>query len=98
RKEQVYFKGYGGFFRKILHAFDHIFAQNQETINLLNSIDYYKTTLTGDTRYDNVRAISQRPKDFPEIANFIDRRPTIVVGSAWEEDMALIIPFINQHP
>lgn len=98
RKGQVYFKGYGGFFRKMLHAFDHIFAQNQETINLLNSIDYYKTTLTGDTRYDNVRAISQRPRDFPEIANFIDLQPTIVVGSAWEEDMALIIPFINQHP
>ena len=98
RKDQVYFKGYGGFFRKILHSFDHIFAQNKETVDLLSSIHYHKATLTGDTRYDNVRAISQRPKDFPEIARFIDHQPTIVIGSAWEEDMALIIPFINRHP
>jgi len=30
RKNQIYFRKYGSFFRKVLYAFDHIFVQNQE--------------------------------------------------------------------
>lgn len=95
RKDQIYFKSYGQFFRKVLKSFDHIFTQNQQTYDLLKSIHYNKVTFTGDTRYDNVKSISQNPTSFPEIKNFIQNRPVIVVGSAWEEDMDLIIPFIN---
>lgn len=98
RADQVYFKFYGGFFRKILKSFAHIFTQNQETIDLLDGIGIDQTTLTGDTRYDRVKQISKGPKDFPEIKAFVEKKPVLVVGSAWEEDMELILPFINAHP
>ncbi|MDN3669613.1 glycosyltransferase N-terminal domain-containing protein [Echinicola jeungdonensis] len=97
RKSQIYFKPYGGFFRKLLRAFDHIFTQNQDTLSLLNGIGVGPTTMTGDTRYDNVYAISQHPKKFSEIAEVFDGKPTIVVGSAWQQDMEMIIPFINRQ-
>jgi 3-deoxy-D-manno-octulosonic-acid transferase len=98
REEQIYFKEYGGFFRKVLQNFDHIFTQNQQTVELLKSIQYDRVTVTGDTRFDNVKSISLKPKSFPLIENFIKDKPVIVVGSAWEEDMALIIPFISAFP
>lgn len=95
RPDQIYFKSYGGFFRKILYCFDYIFTQNPETVELLKKIHYDRTTVTGDTRYDNVDAISKNPKKFTAIETFVQSMPVIVVGSAWEEDMALIIPFLN---
>lgn len=98
RKDQMYFKNYGHFFRKVLRSFDHIFTQNQETVDLLKSIEYKKVSLTGDTRYDNVHATSQKPKKFPLIKSFVQERPVMVVGSAWEEDMELILPIIESFP
>ena len=97
RPEQVYFKSYGGFFRKTLKSFDHIFTQNRTSIDLLTTIGYSSTSLTGDTRFDNVRALSQSPKKFEEIEKWIGGKPVIVVGSAWQEDMDLLIPLINSH-
>src|SRR5690606_35637678 len=95
RPDQVYFKSYGGFFREVLTSIDHIFTQNQQSVALLNSIGYHQVTVAGDTRYDNVHAISQNPKRFPELDAFAQGKRVMVIGSAWEEDMALIIPFIN---
>jgi 3-deoxy-D-manno-octulosonic-acid transferase len=96
RNEQIYFKSYGGFFRKILFSFDHIFCQNVQTQKLLESAGYKETTLAGDTRYDRVNVIAGNPKPFPELDPYFKSKPTIVVGSAWEEDMKLIVPMINK--
>src|SRR5262249_43550259 len=38
RPDQVFFKSYGGVFRKILQNFDYFFVQNDESIKLLQSI------------------------------------------------------------
>ena len=95
RPDQIYFKSYGGFFQKILKSFDHIFVQNQTTLDLLTTIGFSAASLTGDTRFDNVESHSRSPKKFPEIENWIRGRRTVVVGSAWQEDMDLIIPLIN---
>ena len=38
RKEQVFFKWYGGFFRNMLACFDKIFVQNKESQDLLKGI------------------------------------------------------------
>ncbi|WP_200975793.1 3-deoxy-D-manno-octulosonic acid transferase [Echinicola sp. 20G] len=97
RKEQIYFKPYGSFFRKVLKCFDHIYTQNQQTVKLLDEIGVTNVSIAGDTRYDNVQVISEAPKVFPEVEAFVGTDPVIVVGSAWEEDMELIIPFINKH-
>lgn len=94
RKEQVYFKFYGGFFRDVLRSFDHIFTQNQLSAKLLKEIGYDQSTVAGDPRFDNVAAISQHPKFFPEVAGHI-KSPVMVMGSVWQEDMDLLVPYIN---
>ncbi|AWW31353.1 3-deoxy-D-manno-octulosonic acid transferase [Echinicola strongylocentroti] len=97
RREQVYFQFYGGFFRKVLKCFDHIYTQNVQTQQLLQEIGISQTTVTGDTRYDNVQAISQSPKVFPEIEALFGDKKVMVVGSAWQEDMDVLLPFVNSH-
>ncbi|WP_215223344.1 3-deoxy-D-manno-octulosonic acid transferase [Echinicola shivajiensis] len=97
RKEQVYFQSYGGFFRKVLKSFDHIFTQNKQTEDLLRKIEVEQVSIAGDTRFDNVQAISENPKKFPKLESFVNGAPVIVIGSAWQEDMDLIIPFINKY-
>ncbi len=96
REDQIYFQVFGSFFRKVLRSFDHIFTQNERSIDLLNQIKITNCTLTGDTRFDRVSEISKEPKAFKEIETFYQGRKTIVIGSAWEEDMAIWIPWINQ--
>jgi 3-deoxy-D-manno-octulosonic-acid transferase len=96
RSDQIYFSWYGGFFTKILLNFDHIFTQNQKTADLLVEIGYTTWTVAGDPRYDNVQAISLSPKSFPEISGGIQKR-VVVAGSVWQEDMDLLIPYINSH-
>jgi 3-deoxy-D-manno-octulosonic-acid transferase len=98
RENQIYFRKYGGFFKKVLMSFDHIFTQDQHSLDLLNSISYKKGTLTGDTRFDNVKANSQKPKSFPLIEKFIEDKEVLVVGSAWEEDMTILIPLMSANP
>ncbi|SHN20141.1 3-deoxy-D-manno-octulosonic-acid transferase [Cyclobacterium lianum] len=95
RKEQVYFKWYGSFFRRLLFQFDHIFTQNSRSKDLLEGIGMTRVAITGDPRYDNVARISAQPKSFPEIRQRITA-PVMVLGSVWQEDMDLLIPWINE--
>lgn len=98
REKQIYFRKYGWFFRKVLMSFDHIFTQDHPSMDLLHSISYEKATLTGDTRFDNVKANSQKPTSYPMIEKFVKGQEVFVVGSAWEEDMSILIPFMSANP
>ena len=98
RPEQSYFAWYGKFFRRMLAQMDWIFTQNKASIQLLTSLKITKASLTGDTRFDRVAATAAQPLDFPAIKNWIQGRPTVVIGSAWEEDMSLLIPLIQSKP
>lgn len=98
REDHPFFGVFGFFFRQNLFAMDWIFTQNQKSLNLLESIGYTKTSLAGDTRFDRVAATAASPKDLPEIRDWVGNRQAIVVGSAWDEDMKLLIPLINSRP
>lgn len=97
RPDHIYFRN-NGFFRKILFKLDYIFTQNQQSINLLNSIGFEKAEIAGDTRFDRVMATASSPKEFSEIKKWVGEKPAVVVGSAWEEDMQILIPLINSRP
>lgn len=98
REDQSFFGVLGSFFRQNLIAMDWIFTQNEKSLELLASIGFSNSSLAGDTRFDRVAATAKSPKDLPEIAAWIGKNPVIVVGSAWEEDMKLLIPLINSRP
>ncbi len=98
RPEQVFFKFYGGFYRKLLTYFDCILVQNQQSLALLNSIGIYSCTIAGDTRFDRVKAIASAARELPEIASFVDEAFCLVAGSVWQADMDVLIPALNKAP
>lgn len=97
RASQNYFKS-DGFFRSILFQLDHIFTQNNTSLQLLEGINYTAASFAGDTRFDRVAETASNPKSFPEIAAWLADKRVLVAGSVWQEDMDLLIPLINENP
>ncbi len=95
RPNQLFFKWYGGFYRNILTYFNHIFVQNQSSLKLLQNIDIQNVTVGGDTRFDRVKQIADARKSLPIIEQFKDGKPLLIIGSCWQEDFAVIVPFLN---
>jgi 3-deoxy-D-manno-octulosonic-acid transferase len=96
RPNQIYFKWYGNYFKKALHSFDFLFIQNLLTSQLLEAISYSYYTMVGDTRFDTVVSNLNKIQPVEAIHNFCKDKEIMVVGSAWREDMDLLIPYINQ--
>ena len=97
-KGHYFFKPYSFWFRKQLKNVTHYFVQNDETAQLLKSIDINDVTITGDTRFDRVFEIARQSQSFPEIENFINGRQCIIAGSSWQPDEKLLIPFSKEMP
>ena len=95
RKNQIFFKPYGGFFRNILRGFDWLFLQNEESHNLLKIIGLSNYSIAGDTRVDRVLDIAKQKKNLPLIADFCDNKKVFIIGSSWQPDEAILLPFIN---
>ena len=95
REDQVFFKPQGAWMRKALRAFSHFFVQNQESMRLLNSIGTEEVTLSGDTRFDRVRAILEQDNSLDFLEDFVRDRTVVVAGSTWAKDEALLTDFIN---
>ncbi|NIM34180.1 MAG: 3-deoxy-D-manno-octulosonic acid transferase [Hydrotalea flava] len=99
RGNQPFFKWYGGLHRNMLHCFQHLFVQNQDSKKLLASIGLdNKTTVAGDTRFDRVTNIALEPYQNALIEQFIQNRQVIVAGSTWTEDDEALDHFANTHP
>ena len=101
RPSQLFFKSYGGFYRNVLRHFDHILVQNEESVSLLRNIGIANVSLAGDTRFDRVAQIAQQKKDIPIAASFRNGAdgqpvPLLVIGSAWQADMNVLIPMLNR--
>ncbi len=96
RKNQVFFKFYGAFFRSILKMFSHIFVQNKESEILAKQINIIDVSVTGDTRFDRVFEISQNREQFEIIEAFVNNKMTFITGSTWKPDEEIIFKFINK--
>ena len=95
RKDQVFFKWYGGWMRKSLTAFSHFFVQDKNSKELLESIHFQNITLSGDTRFDRVFEITKQNNTLDFIAEFKSNSYTLVAGSTWKEDEDLLVEYIN---
>ena len=95
-KAQPFFKWYGAWFRDMLHCFDHLYIQDKNSAELLQSINIEKFTIAGDTRFDRVKAIAETSSSFPIVEKFVEGAPMVfVAGSTWPPDEDLIVPYIN---
>ena len=99
RKNQIYFKGYGGFFARILKNIDYFFVQNNETKCLLESIGINNIEVSGDTRYDKVIQHKEAATETDSIlSKFSSKRPVLIVGSSWESEEKIIKQFLESNP
>ncbi len=95
RPNQVFFKWYGGFFRSLLGCFSQIFVQDEESKKMLEKINIQHVQIGGDTRFDRVVQNLRQPKPWKVLDEFVDQQAFMVVGSAWQSDMDVLIPLIN---
>ena len=87
RKDMSFFKWHGGLQRKMLSRFDHLFVQNKQSKELIDSIGLADIcTVSGDTRFDRVIEIAENFKPVPVIEQFIGNNKAIIAGSTWKED------------
>lgn len=98
RKNQLFFTWYGKPWRKVLHLFQHIFIQDQQSLQLLHSIDIEHAGIAGDTRFDRVWEIAQHPQVLPIIQSFKGNSHLFVAGSTWPEDEKLLADLIRMNP
>jgi 3-deoxy-D-manno-octulosonic-acid transferase len=96
RDNQMFFKWYGGFYRKALKAFTYFFVQNEKSKEKIEAIGFHNVIVSGDTRFDRVNAILERDNKVDFIEQFKNNTPTIVIGSSWPKDEALLAEYINQ--
>lgn len=97
RKNQSFFKPWGKWFKKHLTYFNHFFVQNATSQEILTQFGIKNHTLSGDTRYDRVKAIANDSEGIAEIEQFAKNHFTIVAGSTWEEELDLLTELINKH-
>ena len=98
RDNQMFFKWYGGFYRKALKAFTYFFVQNENSKEKIEAIGFKNVIVSGDTRFDRVAAILERDNTVDFIEQFKNNTPTIVIGSSWPKDEVLLAEYINQAP
>ena len=96
REDQIFFKAYGGWMRKLLDGFSHFFVQNMKSLSLLESIGIRQATLSGDTRFDRVYSLLEQDNDLTFLEDLTAGRTTVVAGSTWPKDEELLTSFINE--
>jgi 3-deoxy-D-manno-octulosonic-acid transferase len=94
RKEQVFFQIYGSWMRTKLKTFSHFFVQNQDSLQLLENINFTNSTVSGDTRFDRVFDILKRDNTLDFIERFSVDSYVLVAGSTWKEDEDLLVSYI----
>lgn len=98
RPNQIFFRWYGSFHRRILGFVDHFFVQNTESVNLLKQLQLENASLSGDTRFDRVAENALSPKKVTLVENGWINKPVFVAGSTWPADERLIAVLIQQQP
>jgi len=98
RKDQRFFKWYGSFFRKTLHAIDFFYTQDEASGLLLKSIGISNYICVGDTRYDRVIENKLLLENNERISTFLMGEKAIILGSTWPKDELFLIPFILKNP
>lgn len=97
RPNQVFFKWYGKWYKKILFFFNHLFVQDQQSEELLKKYGLKNVTIAGDTRFDRVHTIASQTLVIPELESFKQNKLILIAGSTWPADESLLLNYINNN-
>ena len=99
RKDQLFFKWYGSFYKKLLSCFTAFFVQDKNSQSLLQSIGINNEAyIGGDTRFDRVIEIAEAFAPIDPIAHFCNNSLVLVAGSTWFQDDETIAHFEKTNP
>lgn len=100
RKDQPFFKWYGGLWREQLRFFSASFVQDSASKDLLQFIGIYESVfVNGDTRFDRVNQLKQSSASKFSGFEFLNQTEKIIVaGSTWKEDELMLYQFHQMHP
>ena len=106
RPTQLFFRPWGGFYRKALRAFSHLYVQDKGSVDLLAGIGIDRATAAGDTRFDRVTDIMRGAHADELLTRFCGRlpgrdrdarpesAPIFIAGSSWPEDEKVYFPWL----
>jgi 3-deoxy-D-manno-octulosonic-acid transferase len=99
RKDQLFFKWYGSFYKKLLSCFTAFFVQDKSSQSLMHSIGINNEVhIGGDTRFDRVIEIAEAFTPIDPIAHFCNNHLVLVAGSTWFQDDETIAHFEKVNP
>lgn len=103
RPGQYFFGWAGGWFRRQLKScFTHIFVQNAESLQLLQSHGIDNCSIAGDTRFDRVHDIAQEGRRDETVEAFLSCHPAgshiLLAGSSWEPDEEHLARYLQHCP
>ena len=98
RPGQLFFLPWGKMYLKLLHAFEHIFVQDQSSSDLLQRYGVKAVTVAGDTRFDRVTEVRKQAKDLPVVDGFVAGAPRVIVaGSTWQRDEQYLARYMAER-
>ncbi len=98
RPNQIFFKFYGRFNRNMLKHVNWFFVQNQQSVNLLKTIDIHQASIAGDTRFDRVAENAAHPTSLPLIEAFTKDSRVFIAGSTWPADENMLQTLAAEIP
>ncbi len=100
RSGQLFFRPYGGWFRKQLALVSHFFVQDKHSAELLKINGFEQVTISGDTRFDRVHALAKTSSSIPVVEKFAEGHLVLVAGSTWPKDERLLLELLrkSRHP
>ena len=102
RPTQRFFHWYGKSSLNLLKCFTHLYVQDEASRALLAEHGIANCTVTGDTRFDRVKAIVESQKSkvdsrFTPIAQFVEGAERVLVaGSTWPKDEVLLQQYVER--
>ena len=98
RPGQLFFLPWGKMYLKLLHAFEHIFVQDQSSSDLLQRYGVKEVTVAGDTRFDRVMEVRKQAKDLPMVDGFVAGAPRVIIaGSTWQRDEQYLARYMAER-
>lgn len=94
RKNQIFFKWYGKWYRELLLKPTKIFVQDEKSKDVLSKYNI-DSVVSGDTRFDRVYETSLNAIEFPSIVKFKDDNFLVLAGSSWQAEENILAKAFN---
>jgi 3-deoxy-D-manno-octulosonic-acid transferase len=99
RPKQIYFKWYGGLFRRALRKVAFFAVQNENTQQLLLKlgIEAAQIEVLGDLRWNRVFEAKKTAPSNELIDAFKAQNPLLILGSSWPQEERILATYLKQR-